>query len=178
MSRILILTGSPRRNGNTDSLVVSFAKGAQENNTVQVLSVYDYKIHPCTGCNACFMAEENQCVQQDDMTRIYQKLKETDVLVLASPVYFYGISAQLKAVVDRLHTPMRSSFPIKKLGLILVGGASLPSLFDAILVQYQLVQEFFHLEDVGKVLIRGAREKGDVSEGDLKKAYLLGRSIR
>ena len=55
------------------------------------------------------------------MPLLYGKLRETDVLVVASPVYFYGVSAQLKAVIDRLHTPLRNSFPIRKLGLILVG---------------------------------------------------------
>ena len=112
------------------------------------------------------------------MTLIYQKLNEADVVVIASPVYFYSISAQLKAIVDRLHTPMRNRFPIQKLGLILVGGAELPELFDAILAQYQLVLNFFHLEDVGKVLVRGAREKGEVSAEDLNQAYCLGRSIQ
>ena len=177
MSRILVLTGSPRRDGNTDRLTASFVKGAQRNNTVEAVSVCDYTVHPCVGCNTCFTAEGNQCIQKDDMMQIYHKLSGTDVLILASPVYFYGISAQLKTVVDRLHTPMRNSFPIKKLGLILVGGASLSTLFDAIVTQYQLVLDFFHLEDAGRVLIRGAREKGDVSEEDLKKAYLLGSSI-
>ena len=63
----------------------------------------------------------------------------TDTPVIASPVYFYGISAQLKALVDRLHTPMRNAFSIGRLGLILVGAATLPDLFDPIVMQYQIV---------------------------------------
>ena len=178
MSRILVLAGSPRKNGNTDSLVASFVKGAEGQNEVEVVSVSDYKVNPCIGCNSCFTREGNTCFQKDDMTLIYQKLNEADVVVIASPVYFYGISAQLKAVVDRLHTPMRNRFPIQKLGLILVGGAELLELFDAILMQYQLVLSFFHLEDAGRVLVRGAREKGEVRAEDLKKAYCLGQSIQ
>ena len=111
------------------------------------------------------------------MVQIYRKLRSSDVVIFASPVYFYGISAQLKTVVDRLHTPIRNGFPVKKLGLILVGGATLPALFDAILTQYRLVLDFFYLEDAGTVLVRGAREKGDVSEADLASAYLLDQSI-
>ena len=101
----------------------------------------------------------------------------TEQLVTASAVYFYGISVQLKAVIDRLHTPMRNEFRIKKLGLILVGAAQLPELFDAVLKQYELILRFFKLADAGKVLIRGAREKGDLKEEDLNQAYLFGKSL-
>jgi len=174
MSRILILAGSPRRNGNTDRLVQSFAKGAAENNQVEVVSVCDYKVNPCIGCNSCFSREGNRCFQNDDMTAIYEKLSQADILIIASPVYFYGISSQLKAIIDRLHTPLRNSFGIKKLGLILVGAATLPELFDSIITQYRLVLNFFKLEDAGMVLVRGAKEKGDVSETDLENAYKLG----
>lgn len=112
------------------------------------------------------------------MTQIYEKLKTADIVVIASPVYFYGISAQLKAIVDRLHTPMRNEFPIKKLGLLLVGAATLPELFDAIVVQYQLVLDFFHLENIGMVLVRGVKEKGDiVGNAALKEAFDLGISV-
>lgn len=177
MSRILILTGSPRRNGNTDRLAQSFAKGAEESNQVEIVSVCDYKVNPCIGCNSCFSREGNRCFQNDDMTAIYEKLSQADILIIASPIYFYGISSQLKAIIDRLHTPLRNSFNIKKLGLILVGAATLPELFDAIITQYRLVLNFFKLEDAGSVLVRGAKEKGEVSEEDLKKAFELGKSL-
>ena len=70
------------------------------------------------------------------------------MVVIASPVYFYGLSAELKAIIDRLHTPMRNEFKIKKLALILVGAATLPELFDSIIMQYKLVLNSFHLECV------------------------------
>ena len=108
---------------------------------------------------------------------VYEKLGDADVLVIASPVYFYGISSQLKAVIDRLHTLKRNQFHIKKLALILVGAAQLPELFDSIISQYRLILSFFHLEDAGMVLIRGARDKGVVTDEDLEKAYKLGMSI-
>ena len=178
MSRILVLNGSVRRGGNTELLVQSFAEGARKNNSVEIVSVADFKVNPCIGCNSCFKREGNTCFQNDDMTKIYKKLKNTDILVIASPVYFYGISAQLKAVIDRLHTPMRNSFPIKKLALILVGAATLPEMFDAIKVQYKLALNFFGLEDAGTVLVRGAKEKCDVKNTDgLKNAYNLGSSM-
>ena len=67
---ILILSGSPRKNGNTDLLVEAFAKGASEKNHVEVVSVHDYTVHPCMGCNACFSSEGNACVQKDDMPEL------------------------------------------------------------------------------------------------------------
>lgn len=127
MSKIVVLVGSMRKGGNTDLLARAFAEGAGKNNTVEIVSVADYKVTPCIGCNSCFAREGNQCFQKDDMTEIYQKLKIADMIVIASPVYFYGVSAQLKAVIDRLHTPMRNKFRVKKLALLLVGAATLPN---------------------------------------------------
>ena len=179
MSRITILVGSMRRGGNTDLLARSFAKGAAENNDVEIVSVADYKVSPCIGCNTCFSRKANACFQKDDMPAIYEKLRMTDVLVIASPVYFYAISAELKAVIDRLHTPMRNEFRIRQMALLLVGAATLPELFDAIKVQYQLVLNYFHLEDVGMVLVGGVKERGDIKQTkSLDEAYKLGLSIR
>lgn len=178
MSNIVILVGSMRKGGNTDLLAQAFAEGARKNNTVEIVSVADYKVNPCIGCNSCFTREGNKCFQNDDMDQIYEKLRTAEVVVVASPVYFYGISAELKAVIDRLHTPMRNEFSIKKLALLLVGAAQLPELFDAIKLQYQLILNFFHLEDVGMVLVRGVKDKGDIKGNEaLKNAYDLALSI-
>ncbi len=175
MNRIVVLAGSPRKNGNTDLMVASFTKGASEHSIVEIISVADYDVSPCIGCNTCFDRENNQCFQNDDMTEIYSKLNDADMLVIASPVYFYGISAQLKAIIDRLHTPMRNRFKIKKLGLMLVGAASLPEMFDSIIVQYRLALSYFKLEDAGMVLVRGAKDKGDITQESLKEAFEMGR---
>ena len=178
MSNIIVLAGSERKDGNTDMLVDAFRKGAIKNNKVEVISIRNHDINPCIGCNLCFIRPGNECFQQDDMQMVYEKLKTADVLVIASPVYFYGISAQLKAIIDRFHTPMRNEFSIKKLALILVGAATLPELFDSIKIQYRLILNFFHLEDAGMVLVQGAKDKGDVKNTDgLDRAYKLGLSI-
>ena len=159
---ILILSGSPRKGGNTELLAEAFAKGASAHHHVEIVSVRDVKVNPCLGCNACFVSEMNQA----------------DMLVIASPVYFYGISAQLKAVIDRFHNPIRDSFHIKKMALLLVGAATLPELFDAILTEYNLCLKFFNIEDAGKVLVRGVKDKGDIKNTDaLNEAYMLGLSI-
>lgn len=178
MSNIIVLSGSPRMVAILTCWLDTFVKGAEKNNNVEVVSVADYKINPCIGCNSCFDRAGHECFQQDDMQMVYDKLKCADVIVVASPVYFYGVSAQLKAIIDRLHTPMRNDFKVKKLALILVGAAVLPELFDSIKIQYQLVLNFFKLEDAGMVLVRGAKDKGDVRNTDgLDEAYRLGLAM-
>ena len=198
---ILIISGSPRKGGNTELLAEAFAKGAAEHHHVEIVSVRDYKVNPCLGCNACFktngrsseshpnlfedgrvVTDEGEangvCAQMDDMAIVYEKMNQAEVLVIASPVYFYGISAQLKALIDRFHNSIRDSFHIKKMALLLVGAASLPELFDAILTEYNLCLRFFNIEDAGKVLVRGVKEKGDINNTDAQnEAYTLGLSI-
>lgn len=98
--KILILSGSPRKGGNSDCLCDEFARGAQEaGHTVEKIRVAEQHIGFCRACYAC--KESGVCVQKDDMARVLQKMIDADVLVLASPVYFYSIDAQLKAVIDR-----------------------------------------------------------------------------
>lgn len=178
MGKVIILVGSVRKEGNTDLLARAFAEGARENNEVEMISVADYRVNPCIGCNSCFEREGNACFQRDDMEKIYAKLAEADAIIIASPVYFYGLSAQLKAVIDRLHTPLRNTFKVKQLGLLLVAAASLPAVFDAVKVQYQLVLDFFQLQDAGMVLVRGVKEKGGIREHPaLEDAYNFGKRM-
>ena len=102
MSRVDILVGSVRKGGNTELLAGAFAEGARLHNEVEIVSVADYRIHPCTGCNRCFSNEDHVCVQNDDMALIYEKLRNADTLVVASPVYYASANATLIACLDRL----------------------------------------------------------------------------
>jgi len=179
MSKILILSGSPRKNGNTELLARSFLLGARDGNEVEMLSVSDLCISPCRGCNTCYLRGKQGCAIDDDMQVIYEKMLTTDVLVIASPVYFYGLSAQIKTVIDRFHTPFRDSFKVRAVVLLLVGASRLPALFDPILLQYRMILDFFKLEDLGVVTVDGVRDKGDImGHPALKRAYDLGRSLR
>ena len=99
--KVLILSGSPRKGGNSDILCDEFAKGATESgHNVEKIHVSEKNIHPCIACYHC-SKNSGACVFKDDMAEILQKMIDADVLVLASPVYFYSIDAQLKAVIDR-----------------------------------------------------------------------------
>lgn len=177
MSKVVVLMGSPRNGGNTEILAKAFCEGARRKNDVELIKVCDFNVSPCIGCNKCF-GEGNNCVQQDDMRIIFDAVAKADVLVIASPIYFYGISAQLKAVVDRFHTPKRNRLKVKKMGLLLVGASSLNSVFDSVLLQYQQVLNFFKLQDIGKVLVRNVKEKGEIKGNfALLDAFDLGLSI-
>ncbi len=98
--KVLILSGSPRAGGNSDLLCDEFARGAAEaGHVVQKVRVASRRVAPCRACYAC--RESGCCVIADDMAALLQQIIDCDVLVLASPVYFYSVSAQLKAVIDR-----------------------------------------------------------------------------
>lgn len=98
---VLILSGSPRRGGNSDILCDEFLRGAQEaGHKVEKIRVAAKKVAPCSACYYC-REHGGACVHKDDMADLLQKMIDADVLVLASPVYFYSIDAQLKAVIDR-----------------------------------------------------------------------------
>lgn len=98
--KVLILSGSPRKSGNSDLLCDEFMRGAAEaGHRVEKIRVAEKNIGFCRACYAC--KETGACVIRDDMTEVLQKMIDADVLVLASPVYFYSIDAQLKAVIDR-----------------------------------------------------------------------------
>ena len=99
--KVLILSGSPRKGGNSDILCDEFAKGATEaGHNVEKIRVSEKNIHPCIACYYC-SKNSGVCVFKDDMAEILQKMIDADVFVLASPVYFYSIDSQLKAVIDR-----------------------------------------------------------------------------
>lgn len=97
---VLVLSGSPRRNGNSDILCDEFARGAKEaGHSVEKIRVAEKNIGYCKGCYAC--KETGKCIIQDDMAEVLQKMIDADVIAFASPVYFYSIDAQLKALIDR-----------------------------------------------------------------------------
>ena len=98
---IIVLMGSPNRNGSTGMLVENFKKGAEESgHSVEVIDVCHANIHPCTGCVKC--GYEGPCVQNDDVEQIRKKLLDSDMVVFATPLYYYGMTAQLKTVVEPL----------------------------------------------------------------------------
>lgn len=101
MKRVLILSSSPRRGGNSDTLCDAFLRGAEEaGNQVEKIFLADKTINYCKGCGACSYYHK-PCPQKDDAAGIVQKMIDADVIVMATPVYFYTMSAQMKTLIDR-----------------------------------------------------------------------------
>ena len=178
MGHVVILMGSPRLGGNTARLCQALAEGAAAHHTVEIIPAAQYQVGGCTGCNACFRDEAHRCVQKDDMGELYARLAQADVLVFASPLYFYGVSSQLKAVIDRLHNPIRNSFRVKKLALVSVAGNDVPGIFDPLIRMYQTTREYFHLEDGGVLTVPGVRGAQDtLNHPALEQARALGAAL-
>lgn len=98
--KILVLAGSPHKNGTSNTLVREFARGAEEaGHSVKIYDAAKGNIRPCLGCDRCGMAGD--CVQKDDGNAVLAELLASDMVVFATPVYYFGMSAQLKTVVDR-----------------------------------------------------------------------------
>ena len=101
--KICILNGSPHLNGNTKELIKHFVKGAEEaGHQVTCFDLQKMNIHPCLGCCGGGKDCNSPCVQKDDMDKIYPIYKDADLVVLASPLYYWTISSQLKAAFDRM----------------------------------------------------------------------------
>ena len=100
MKKVLVVSGSPRKGGNSDTLCDQFIKGAQEaGHQVEKIFLGEKNIHYCTGCGVC--NQTHACVLQDDMAPLLEKMLTAEVIVLASPVYFYTIDGQMKTFIDR-----------------------------------------------------------------------------
>ena len=109
MKNFLIISASPRKGGNSDTLCDEFMRGAVESgNTAEKIFLRDKQINYCIGCGVC--NSTHKCVQKDDMTEVIEKMLKADVIVMSTPVYFYSMDAQLKTLIDRTvprYTEMR-----------------------------------------------------------------------
>ncbi|MFW9917179.1 MAG: flavodoxin family protein [Candidatus Thorarchaeota archaeon] len=126
--KIVILKGSPRKKGNTCTLADALAKGAMDNGAmVEEFFLQKMDIKPCNACNACINKPAKECVIEDDMQQIYPALRSADSIVIASPIYWFNMSAQTKLVIDRLYglvEPDRRALRGKKIAILLAYGDS------------------------------------------------------
>ena len=175
---IIILLGSPNRNGSTGNLVEQFVKGAEESgHTCEILDVCHMNIHPCTGCVRC--GYEGPCVQKDDVEIIRQKLLNCDMVVFATPLYYYGMSAQLKTMVDRF-CAFNSSLNRRHLksALLTVAWNSDDWTFDALRAHYVTLVRYLNLDDQGAVYGYGCGTPPMTAASVYPdEAYRLGRGL-
>ena len=176
--KIIVLMGSPNKHGSTSILVDEFVRGATESgHDTQVIDVCHGNIHPCTGCVRC--GYEGPCVQKDDVEAIREKLLGADMVVFATPLYYYGMSAQLKTVVDRF-CAYNSSLNSRRLrsALLCVAWNADDWTFDAIKAHYKTLVRYIRFEDKGMVLGLGCGSPSMTRAGKYpEQAYLLGKSL-
>ena len=179
--KIVILNGSPRRNGNTSALTAQFKKGAEEaGNTVTEFHLSSMNIHGCLGCWHGGQDTECPCVQRDDMMQIYPVYQEADVVVLASPLYYWFISGQLKNAFDRLFAVAEGDPHCRnpKKNCVLIMAAEGDG-FEESEHWYDHLEKHIGWKSLGKVLCGWVTQPGDIAgKPELTRAYELGRSIQ
>lgn len=180
--RIVILNGSPRKNGNTAALVKSFTEGAESaGNTVTEFFLGGMEIHGCKGCFGGHSGRECPCVQKDGMDQIYPTVRECAVIVLASPLYYWNMSGQLRTAVDRLFALEEGEENLLRghgrASALLMAAAG--DEFDDVVLYYDHLMEHLKWKKLGHVLAGGNGDVGDIAgKPELQQAYELGKSIQ
>ena len=187
--RIFAVNGSPRKKGNTETLVRAFLRGAEQAGAdFELVRLTDLHIQPCIGCGGC--EKTGECVLQDAMQELYPKIQAADRVVLASPIYFYGITAQAKAFVDRCQAlwsyrrlrerkgewrddPHRAGF------LLSVAATRGQKVFDGAILTARYAFEAMGLPYGGEFLVRGKDGRGELAldSGTLARAEEAGRKM-
>ena len=178
--KIVILNGSPRKNGNTSALTASFTKGAEEaGNIVTEFMLDSMNIHGCKGCFGGGKNLDSPCAQKDDMDKIYPVYKEADIVALATPLYYWTISGQLKCAFDRLFAVAEcdSNYRNPKKESILIMAAEGHG-FEESEYWYDHLEKHLGWNSLGKILCGGVMGIGDIEgKKELDDAYKLGKSI-
>lgn len=182
--KILILNGSPRANGNTKALVDSFTRGATANGAeVICFDLQKMNIHGCLGCCKGGKDAASPCVQKDDMEQIYAAYQAADVVVLASPIYYWSISGQLKCAFDRLFAvaELTENYanPPKNCALLLAAEGDSESNLAPVKAYYEALLSHMHWNNLGLVYAGGNMNVGDIlnKPEQLAQAEAFGKSI-
>lgn len=179
--KILVLCGSPRKHGNTDLLSDAFLKGASEAGfEAEKIYIRDKQINGCMGCSVC-QKNGGSCVQKDDMAEIYKKMTAADIIVLASPVYFYTWSSQMKTLLDRSFA-MEQTLKNKVFYLISAGAAPTKDYMKTMQICFEQYVDCFRRggnQIGGSVFGLSADRSGAVSGSDEERqTYELGKNMR
>ena len=175
--KILIIEGSPRKNGNSQLLCEAFQKGAQEvGHLVNLVRIQEKKIGFCMACDGC-MRNGGTCVLHDDMADVLKMFQEADVLVLATPVYFYGVSAQIKTFIDRTY-PIWQNLGQKDVYYIISAGLGENIINRSLGDLDGFVEHLKDSEIKGRIYATNVMEAGLVKDTELiADAYQMGKSV-
>jgi multimeric flavodoxin WrbA len=186
--KVLGLFGSPRRGGNTDILLEEMLKGAREAGAqIKKIRISGLQFSPCVECHGC--DETGECVLNDDMEKVYPKLLEADCVILASPIFFYGVTAWTKALIDRVQSLWVRKYRLKlppeepkrrrKGFFISVGATKGTRLFDGAMLTVKYFFDALGLDSAGQLLFTGVEAKGDIRNHPtaLREAFEAGKVL-
>lgn len=177
--KIVILEGSPNRKGSTHLLVEAFAEGAKESgHSIQFVNAAHADVRPCTGCIHC--GYEGPCVQKDEMETIRPMILGADMVVFATPLYYYGMSAQLKTLIDRFCS-FNGSIQRKRMrsALLAVAWNDDSWTFEALESHYRTLVHYLNFRDQGMVLGKGCGTPSMTQQSKyIKIAYQLGKGLK
>lgn len=180
--KIMILNGSPRANGNTAALVEAFTKGAQEaGHEVTTFNLQKMGIHPCMGCLKGGKDKASPCMQKDGMEQIYPVYQAADIFVMASPMYYWGVTAQLKAAIDRLFavTEATGGTPAMACMMLMAAEGNSDDNNAPVVHYYESLLKHLGWQDLGQLYAGGVYEVGDIAgKPALEDAYHMGKGIR
>lgn len=163
---ILVLNGSPRKKGNTASLLAAFKEGAEsQGHNVEIIAVGNLKLNGCLACEYCHTKGDGKCIQQDDMQPLYPKLASADMVVLASPVYYGSFSGQLQSCITRWYAPGKPA--AQKYAMILSSGSE--DVYDALKAQYRDIVAFFGATDCGIKTFAGEAQTSEANLAEMRK---------
>ncbi|MCL2420457.1 MAG: flavodoxin family protein [Defluviitaleaceae bacterium] len=181
--QILVITGSPRKGGNSDMLADAFIKGAEASgHTVDKFVSADHQIGGCFGCNGCW-SKGTPCVQGDDFNdKLAPLLDKADMLVFCMPLYAYSFPTQIKGPLDRLFPYGKESWmkplKVKESAMIVCGADDVEEAFHAVKESYRHLIGFFEWKNHGELVVLGVNDKGDVKNTDgLERAEAFGKGI-
>lgn len=182
--KIVILKGSPRRKGNTCTLADALANGARENGAaVEEFFLQKMNIKPCNACNACINQPAKECVIEDDMQQIYPALRSADSIVIASPIYWFNMSAQIKLVIDRLYglvEPNRQVLRGKKIAIVLAYGDTNRATSGANNAIRSFEETFQYIgANIVEIIHGSAMDAGQIKQNQelMDAAYELGKKL-
>ena len=176
--RIVVLKGSPNINGSSNMLAESFSRGAREaGHEIIEIDAAHADISPCIGCVHC--GYEGECILSDDMDVFREEILKSDMLVFVTPLYYYGMSAQLKTLIDRFCS---RNFSIQqkhmKSALLTVAYNADDWTFEALETHYKTLVRYLHLGDCGSILGYGCGSVGMTRNSEYPQlAYKLGKAL-
>jgi multimeric flavodoxin WrbA len=177
--KILALIGSPRQGSNTEILLNKILEGANDNgNSFEKVRLYDFDISACVDCRKC-KRFDFACALQDGMSQLYPKFEEADLILFGTPVYWYGPTAKMKLLIDRMR-PFIASEKLKgKKGIVVAPSEEGDSCCGPLIEMFKMSFEYLGMSFTGSILAK-AYERGEIKNNpiELARAFDLGRSIK